>query len=393
MSLYTFGGFEHGGKDELNIEKGSVTITAGANKDPFQAYYCRFPDASTLAEVTTTANGLSAITTNSDHYLTIGFYIRFDDATPSSDMQFFTVHRDAAASRMHMGLTLKTTGVLQIDPSSGTATTGGVTLASNTWYLIEIELNISDTGSCTVYVDQDQNLSDSSGDFFHSGTESELRWVGSAVGASSRAFDVGSFYCFEDASAFPARLGPFYVLNYGYDEATVTPNVTGDDLAAGQWADANEIPGDDANQATYDSGASSNEGVVETSFSGASRTPGPKGDSRSGFIEGASWVFRYSRDTGLGSAEFYFKYGAGDGSDGTVETSDLSPTTTVKSRIIAETGGNVPDESEYFQYGFRQGGTLDVHLEDAWCNLLCRKRRGYSIGSAFPGGWGKDILS
>jgi len=200
---------------------------------------------------------------------------------------------------------------------------------------------------------------------------------------------IAGIYIYSGASSVADFIGPFGSLTYRHDEGKATPDI-GDDLDSGTWANAAEIPFNDANYGEYTTAG--DEGVVTTDYGGAAATPGPYEDGRIGQndeILGASWLVRRS------TATFIFHYGKTPndetGVDNTSETNLGSKAFTTNHLIVSEAAGDVPTTDEYFQYGFEAaipGGFPPTwKMYDCLCSLLIKiaspAARGVTLGSGY----------
>lgn len=179
-------------------------------------------------------------------------------------------------------------------------------------------------------------------------------------------------YVLSGASSVADFLGPFGCLTYRHDEDSATPDV-GDDLDAGTWADAAEIPFNDANYGEYTT--LGDEGVVTTDYGGAAAIPGPYGDSRivpNDEIVGASWLVR------RGSSGFEFHYGKTPHGDPGVDNTSAVDLGGVPGNhlIVSEDAGDVPTMDDDFQYGFKavtpSGFPPSYSMYGCLCSLLIK---------------------
>jgi len=364
----------------MTVVKGTPDIvTSPAPPFPYETYCLRLLEHATVDPIIRTTS--FAVTND----LIMAFYIRFVDATPSSDLPFF---RLTTTTRVHMILTLKTDGKLILTDAAPTTTTSAAAcFASNTWHLVEIRLTKAGagSGSCDVYVDGVSQCS-ATGNFSASSGNVEMRFTGSLTGATSRTFYLDNIVAMTGGSSVSDFKGVYRVCRFGKADFTATPDF-GDALEAGTWGDCAETPHNDSNYAQYVSINQS--GVVQTDSTAGGMTPGPKGDARlTGTILGCAFTTRWSADPLIVDNTFLFNRGAGDGSDGTAQV-DLgtSSSVSVRHEVFDASNANCPTATEYFQYGMESAGFLsaDVRLHECWCSLLHTSPpfRGTSLGSGY----------
>ncbi|MCK4624057.1 MAG: hypothetical protein KAV00_02015 [Phycisphaerae bacterium] len=213
-------------------------------------------------------------------------------------------------------------------------------------------------------------------------------FAGQAAGGPDLTY-VANCYILSGASSVDDFIGPYGTLTYRHDEDSAAPDI-GDDLTAGTWADAAEVPFNDANKAVYTiAPPGSLEGVVTTDPGGCvAATPGPYGDTRIGpndEIVGASWLVRHD------DGNVWFRYGKTPNNEAGIDnTSEVDlgvhavPTNDL---LVSEAAGDVPTVDEYFQYGYRSVPVArhpDPTMYDCLCSLLIKiGSRGITLGSGY----------
>jgi len=351
-----FAGFESSNDYEITVNAGSVSIvTTPAPPRSNETYVMKLVGGSPVTRVYPFKQGQNFSTNK----VVMGFYFRVENAAPASNVLF--LEHIGTGGNMNMQLNYTTTGTIEIVDSTSTVVgTSTDTISADTWYLIELEYAPSASGDLEIFLNGTSILAVTGEDFENTGqTDSQIQFIGST--ASQECF-VASFYVLQGTS-MPTRLGDYEILMYAFDDATITPNISGLDLDGGTWADSAEKTGNDSNYSQYT--GVNDYGVVETRYAGGSYTAGPKGDSRVGTIKAASWLVRYVL-TGLGPSILFY-YGAGDGTDGTTSVALNSGTQT----LIFDDTTDMPTSSEYFQYGMKLTTFLsNVKLREVWCNLL-----------------------
>jgi len=271
------------------------------------------------------------------------------------------------------------------------ATSSSVVFTNDTWHRVEMLFTCDDPGYVKVLVDGDiaviaLNEKYDSGE----GDTMELRIAGQGgkgITVPTDTYFAGG-YVYSGASFLNDLVGPFGSLTYRHDEDKATPDI-GDVLDSGTWADAAEMPFNDANYANYTT--QGDKGVVTTDPGGCvAATPGPYGDGRIGQndeILGAGWLVR------RGGSGFILHYGKTPNDETGVDNTNEINLGGVSGNhlIVSEAAGDVPTTDEYFQYGFEaaspSGFPQTWKMYDCLCSLLIKivqpTFRGITLGSGY----------
>lgn len=395
LVLETFFNLESGTIHEFPQTKGGPTVgTTPAPPYSEETYVldCN-EEASTSREVTTEtwAEG------NNDYV--IGFYVQFSNTSNPRPYRFARVQSDAEDN--HFTLRVDAGGVLRVyDCSTGlVASSSAGVFSDDTWHLVEILFTFGNVGDIIIHVDGVEACTATGEDFdYGTGTTIQLNLKGTTFSAypTSDVYFAGG-YVYSGASSVSDFLGPFGSLTYQNRRATAVPD-NGDDLDAGTWADAAEIPFNDSNYGKY---TGSDQGIVTTHITDGGGTPGPYGDTRivtGDEIKGAGWLFRVQHNLlTTGWCHYGDVVYSSPSTDGTSSVSMPSGNTVQNKLIVSEAAVDVPTTSEYFQYGFRGQalGAADARLHDCVCSLLLKLAvvgaRGITLGSGYASR-DRDIL-
>jgi hypothetical protein len=233
--------------------------------------------------------------------LIIGFYVRFDDVTPTTAQMVFANHQGAGSGSYNWGLALESDGDLVVlDDTKATIKTITTPFSINTWYKIEVYCVSSATvGEIEVFID-----GSSQGNSTGLNTNTAIgptTTFQTTVGQGIQV-DIQDYYVRTGATSRNDRLSG----SGGTDDWEVIPfygdgtsTTGGDALDSGSWANVQEFPFNDSNIATFSDGTAK-DGWIEADGSGSDTGPSGAG---LGTIKGMGGIWRLREVTGASSTE------------------------------------------------------------------------------------------
>jgi hypothetical protein len=231
----------------------------------------------------------------------VGFYVRFDDVTPTvSEMPFAQLY-PPTSSLKNWELSLETDGDVVLRDEAGTLV-GTVTapFSINTWYKIEVWCVVHETaGALILFIDGIAEINASGLD---TGADTDGRFEFSSLIGEGITVDVQDCYFMSGATVATERLSG----SVGADDWEVIPfygdgtsTTGGDALDSGTWANVQEFPTNDSNQAAYTDGTAQS-GWIEADGSGSDTGPSGAG---LGTIKGMGGFWRMKEVLGAAAAE------------------------------------------------------------------------------------------
>ena len=297
---------------------------------------------------------------NGNNPFGIQFYYRTTDRTVAG---FFFAALNDDGSNIFRLVSTGSSGVLRAtDQSSVDYDSATGVLVNDTWHLIQVIWNQSDSGSIDVWVDGTSVISSATFDGNVDGGFNAYRFLGG--GASTRRFDdvlVQSGL----TSAAADFLDDFEVYLYKGDTgATVVAGST--TLDSGAWSDVWELVHNDTNYAYYTISGAKSGGI---DFDGGSTWSGPSGDTNIDTISGAKWISRMRRENGGATNHFHR---IGNDVDGWSNKAQTLGTAFVTYYTLTVDVTEVPTSTQYARGGFGHDGTggREQRLGEIYVNIL-----------------------
>lgn len=305
----------------------------------------------------------------------VGVYVQFDRIpTNTEDIDFIQVCNSAGTAQITVALEPLGGGtVLRVrDVAGNLVDTHSTPFSQDTWHLVEVRFQHSNTSTLDVHIDGTSVMTAASEDFFTATDDLRLQvrgQEGNPLGSPTTTY-FNSYYVKNDASDNDDFVGEFKIERFQMNLTGTTPD-NGDTLDGGDWAGtSDEI---DAEDAEY-TGNPTHEGyVIMDDFPDG----GPKGKvGAERTIHGAKftwWAGTFS------VSNFTLIYGndlVGGGEVTTTATTGKrmaggSPWNIVQD-VDEPSANRVPDSTEHFLIGF--GCVTDFNgrafLREAWCFLM-----------------------
>ncbi len=360
FTLNNFVGFETGGKEEIDAESGTVTITAGGRTG---AYHVNIAGA--------TGNNFTIncfdFISDAGSKQAIGFWFRSNSTDTSAFPLLITAHEGSPIcfhiqEHRQSSSTFKLRTLDANGDHSGTTTT---VFNNGTWYFIEIYLDNADPGTVEIWVDGVQELDVSSKDFTTGGSFS--KYVFRSASGFDQDFD--DIYIASGLTATSELFGDFEVFMRQNVNTTATPDGgalgnAGTVAAVGTWDDAAETP--------LDATAGTNEVEYTADPSGGS-VDSIAMDSGSDFdgdsnIKGIKGIWHLDRDGGGGTTHSVVLGNDGDGNSPPATTVALT-TTPTDFFVLRTTDLPLVSASDLIRQGAWTGGAQDIHIYEQWATV------------------------
>lgn len=309
----------------------------------------------------------SAITQNvgfGSGWVTINFWLRHNNATPSSDNDIVLIQDGASTTLMTLRHLSTGSNQFRLLDQAG-STLGTFTLSIDTWNHLVLKTKWEQSSTSLILMDEDTELINTTGvDTDAGGATGEIIFsVGCPVNSPSYYStsivieeDDGASITTEDT--YTGSANTYYIADYVTTQTTTSD--FGSNPDAGSWANAMARPINDANTVQMDSTTPSLGGV-----SGH----GPSGDTNIDTIFGSQCGWRYKRNSGINSPPQGMRAMMGQNVSQTTDgTSDLTgePTPTTSFQMFWGTQTGAPSTGQWLQTQF--GPTSSTNPRDILCS-------------------------
>jgi hypothetical protein len=331
------------------------------------------------------ADNVTPPTTN---HIIYGFYVYFDDATPTTSFRPFGIGLDGMtdSANRECFIRLNTDGTLTLDINTEILTTSsGAVFSDATWHLVEIRFlpstnATSNDGEFQMWVDGTEVIANQTGVDWNQDFDAitTVGWWGPLAEAGDVYMYLAGAYMMINSTAASDRLdSDFEVIGpYQSAQSGATPDV-GNDSGAPEnddldgdgtnWATVSEIPftdqTDNTDTAEYD-GTPLDGGL----FTDHASRGGPSGDSR---IDGDSnmkaWKGLYRVDRGNGGGTTHTGY-LGDSGIATLAGADSFNMGDVGGPVnryfVTDDSTNMPTSSQNFCIGAGVSGARNLYMQE-----------------------------
>ncbi len=365
-------GFETEGLEEASATVGSPAVNTSAPvRTGLGSLKCN--GAATAAEFHTRVflSGAEAV---------LGFFVRFNDITPTTDVDFFVAVDTAGTFDLRLRFEATSGDLILVDAGNSEIGSVAAPFTVDTWHLIELFwVRNGTTGRAEVHLDKLSVIGEVTGqDFINGAGRDHYRFAGGTTSGENIIFD--DYYMYNESGggiSIADFLGDAEVFGYqtdGDSSATGTPT-------NGDFIECGDTPGVEEANGTALEAAGASALTLFADLDGGANARGHAGGPStsapydvSGSIKGAKYIYNLKRSNGSGTSMRYIFGNTGDGETSSADQEILLGNSYAIKVQLSEAAGVVPTSSEDFSYGISAGtddtGGRSIFAADIWAMLL-----------------------